>query len=66
MKTVEYIGKIKHRKLSKTAKWKAATTILDAQIQYLLMATLCSQKDLDKLDKPIMKFKCSALGLNEP
>jgi hypothetical protein len=64
-KAVEYIGKIKQSKLSNVAKWKAANTILDAQIQYPLMATLCSRKDLDKLDKPIMKFKCSALGLNE-
>ncbi len=62
---IQNIGKIKHNKLSKVAKWKAATTILDAQVQYLLMATLCSHKNLNKLDKPIMQFKCSALGLNK-
>ena len=62
---IEFIGKIKHSKLSKAAKWKAATTILDAQVQYPLMATLCTRKDLEKIDRPIIRLKCSALGLNE-
>ncbi len=64
-KFAEFLGKIKHSKLSRQAKWKAATTILDTQIQYPLMATLCSHKDLEKIDQPIIQFKCTALGLNE-
>jgi hypothetical protein len=64
-KSAEFIGKIKHRKLSKVAKWKAATTILDAQIQYPLMATLFTRKDLEKIDRPITWLKCAALGLNK-
>jgi hypothetical protein len=64
-KTVEYIGKIQHSKLSKKAKWKAANMILDAQIQYPLMATLCTYKELEKIDWPIIHYKCTALGLHE-
>jgi hypothetical protein len=60
-----YIGKIKHSKLSKQAKWTAVTTILEPAVLYPLMAVNSAKKDLEKIDKILTTFKCSALGLNE-
>ncbi len=60
-----YIGKLKHSKLSKEAKWTAVTTILEPGVLYPLMALNSTRTDIDKIDKILAKFKCNALGLNE-
>jgi hypothetical protein len=38
---------------------------MEPEVQYPLMATLCDKKEFDKLDRVIIRAKCSALGLNE-
>jgi hypothetical protein len=60
-----YIGKIKHSKLTKHAKWTAVTTILEPAVPYPLMAINSSKKDLKHIDKVLTAFKCHALGLNK-
>lgn len=60
-----FIGKIKHSKLSKHANWTAVTTFLEPGINYPLMATLSTHKDLTCIDKTLDLFKCHALGLYE-
>ena len=64
-KTRTFIGKIKHSKLTPQAKWTAITSILESEVHYPLMATLCEPKELDKVERVITRAKCSALGLNE-
>ncbi len=63
-KAKQYIGKIKHSKLSNRAKWTATTTILEPGVTYPLMATLCSQKEMESIERILISFKCHALGLN--
>lgn len=64
-KTAEYKWKINHSKLSKHAKQKSTNMILNSQIQYPGMATLCTCKDLKKIDRPVICYKSTALGINE-
>lgn len=60
-----YVGKLKHSKLSKQAKWTAVTTILEPGVLYPLMALNSTKRDLEKIDKILATVKCHALGLNE-
>jgi hypothetical protein len=64
-KALVFLGKIKHSNLSKQAKWTAITSLLEPEVYYPLMATMCNKKDFDKIDRPIVRAKCSALGLNK-
>jgi hypothetical protein len=47
-KTCEYIGKIKHSKLSNTAKWTAITTVLEPGVLYPMMACIYDTQDIQK------------------
>jgi hypothetical protein len=60
-----YIGKMKHSKLPKHAKWTAVTNILEPAVLYPLMALNSTKKDLEQVDRILTTFRCSALGLNE-
>ncbi len=60
-----FIGKIQHSKLTHQAKWTAIKTILEPGIMYPLMANLCIKKELDIIERTLIRAKCNAIGLNE-
>ncbi len=61
----DYVGKIKHSKLNNKAKWTALTTILQPKLLYPVMSCQCNPKELEKIERAIVRAKCNALGLNE-
>ncbi len=61
----EYVGKIKHCKLSKKAKWTAITTVLQPKIAYPLMSCQCKKNDIDQIERILAKAECNTLRLNE-
>lgn len=63
-KAQTFLGKIKHSKLTSTAKWTAITSIMEPKVSYPLMATLFEPSDLDQIERVITRAKCNALGLN--
>jgi hypothetical protein len=64
-KAETFLGKMKHSNISQQAKWKAITTVLSPGVLYPLAASLCSKKELDRIEQVLARAKCNALGLNE-
>ncbi len=64
-KAETFLEKLKHSKLSQHAKWKAIMTVIYPGVQYLFMASLCSKKELDKIEQLIAHAKFNTLGLNK-
>ncbi len=64
-KAKTFLGKIKHSKLPQQTKWTAITTVMSPGVLYPLVASTCTKKDLDKIEKVIASAKCNALGLNK-
>jgi hypothetical protein len=64
-KAVTFLGKMKHSKLSQNAKWKAISTVMSPGVLYPLVSSLCTKKELDKIEQVMARATCNALGLNE-
>jgi hypothetical protein len=64
-KVTTFLNHLRCSHLNNKTKWAAINTVLEPAILYPLMASQCTNKEMEHIDKIVPKAKCQALGLNE-